>query len=111
MIFKAINRRIIIQMFTAIICSMLLISCDGESSSNTSEESSSNTSEENSSNTSEESSSNTSEESSSNTSEESSSNTYDGTTDSADDTVNQVECNGDGSTSVIIDGEEFCPDE
>jgi hypothetical protein len=103
MIFKAINRRIIIQMFTAIICSMLLISCDGESSSNTSEESSSNTSEEN--------SSNTSEESSSNTSEESSSNTYDGTTDSADDTVNQVECNGDGSTSVIIDGEEFCPDE
>lgn len=76
MVLKAINCRIIIQIFTVIICSMLLISCDGESSSNTTEEVS---------------------------------NTYDGETDTADDTVNQVNC-GD-SSSVIIDGREVCPDE
>jgi hypothetical protein len=46
MICKSINCKIIIQVFTAIICSMLLISCNGESSSNTTDESSSNTTDE-----------------------------------------------------------------
>jgi hypothetical protein len=87
MIFKAINYRIIIQIFTAIICSMLLISCDSESSSNTTEEISNTYDGE------------------TDTANESSSNSSDGTTD----TVNQVNC-GD-SSSVIIDGREVCPDE
>ncbi|MEN9521159.1 MAG: hypothetical protein RLZZ381_3747 [Cyanobacteriota bacterium] len=91
MIFQAINRRIIIQMFTVIICSMLLISCDGESSSNTTEEISNTYDGE------------------TDTTEESSSNSSDGTTDTGNDTVNQVNCGE--SSSVIINGEEVCPDE
>jgi hypothetical protein len=92
MIFKAINSRIIIQMSTAIICSMVLISCDSESSSNTTEEISNNSSDR-----------------TTDTAEKSSSNSSDGATNTANDTVNQVNCSGSGS--VIIDGREVCPDE
>jgi hypothetical protein len=85
MFYKAINCRFVTQMSIAILCSVLLISCDSESSSNTTE-----------------SLSNTNNASSSNTNDASSSDTTDGT-------VNQVIC--DNSSEVIIDGRRVCPDE